>query len=180
MTAKECIMGRRSIRKFKDIPVDHDVLNEVIEMASYAPSWKHSQIARYTAVEGALKDQIADECTTSFPGNGAIIKNAPMLIVLSFIKGRSGFERDGSFTTDRKDAWQMFDSGVAAEAFSLAAYSKGLGSVILGIFDENKVSELLELPESQEVAVLIPIGTPDEEPVAPRRKPVTDLLTYKN
>ena len=47
MTAKECIMGRRSIRKFKDTPVDHEVVNEIIEAASYAPSWKHSQIARY-------------------------------------------------------------------------------------------------------------------------------------
>ena len=63
MTAKECIMGRRSIRKFKDTPVDHEVVNEIIEAASYAPSWKHSQIARYVAVEGALKDKIADECT---------------------------------------------------------------------------------------------------------------------
>ena len=53
MTAKECIMGRRSIRKFKDTPVDHEVVNEIIAAASYAPSWKHSQIARYVAVEGA-------------------------------------------------------------------------------------------------------------------------------
>ena len=106
MTAKECIMGRRSIRKFKDTPVDHEVVNEIIEAASYAPSWKHSQIARYVAVEGALKDKIADECTDAYPHNGEIIKNAPMLICLSFIKGRSGFERDGSYSTDRKDSWQ--------------------------------------------------------------------------
>ena len=121
MTAKECIMGRRSIRKFKDTPVDHEVVNEIIEAAYYAPSWKHSQIARYVAVEGALKDKIADECTDAYPHNGEIIKNAPMLICLSFIKGRSGFERDGSYSTDRKDSWQMFDAGVASEAFCLAA-----------------------------------------------------------
>ena len=148
MTAKECIMGRRSIRKFKDTPVDHEVVNEIIEVASYAPSWKHSQIARYVAVEGALKDKIADECTDAYP-------------------------------TDRKDSWQMFDAGVASEAFCLAAYEKGLGSVIMGIFDEAKAASLLELPENQEVAVLIPVGIPDEEPVAPRRKAVADLLTFK-
>ncbi len=179
MTAKECIMGRRSIRKFKDTPVDHEVVNEIIEAASYAPSWKHSQIARYVAVEGALKDKIADECTDAYPHNGEIIKNAPMLMCLSFIKGRSGFERDGSYSTDRKDSWQMFDAGVASEAFCLAAYEKGLGSVIMGIFDEAKAASLLELPENQEVAVLIPVGIPDEEPVAPRRKAVADLLTFK-
>ena len=179
MTAKECIKGRRSIRKFTNTPVDHELMNEIIETASYAPSWKHSQIARYTAVEGALKDQIAEECTEMFPGNGAIIKNAPMLIALSFIKGRSGYERDGSFTTVKGDRWQMFDAGVAAQAFCLAAYDKGLGSVIMGIFDEAKAASLLELPENQELAALIPVGFPDEEPVAPKRKAVEDLLTYK-
>lgn len=178
MTAQECIKGRRSIRKYKAEPVSHDLLNEIIETASYAPSWKHSQIAHYIAVEGALKDKIADECTEMFPGNGAIIKNAPMLIALTFIKGRSGYERDGSFTTAKKDTWQMFDAGIAAEAFCLAAYEKGLGSVIMGIFDEAKTASLLELPENQELAALIPIGYSDEAPVAPKRKEVADLLTY--
>ena len=114
-----------------------------------------------------------------FPNNGAIIENAPMLIALSFVKGRSGYERDGSFTTAKGDRWQMFDAGVAAQAFCLAAYDKGLGSVIMGIFDEAKAASLLELPENQELAALIPVGFPDEEPSAPRRKAVEDLLTYK-
>lgn len=179
MDAKDCIKGRRSIRKFKDTPVAHDLLQEVIETASYAPSWKHSQIARYTAVEGALKDKIARECTEMFPGNGAIIANAPMLIALSFIKGRSGYERDGSFTTAKGAAWQMFDAGIAAQTFCLAAHDKGLGTVIMGIFDEEKAAALLELPDNQELAALIPVGYADESPAAPKRKPVEDLIVYK-
>lgn len=179
MTAKECIRGRRSIRKFQSTPVDHALMDEIIETASYAPSWKHSQIARYTAVEGELKNKIARECTEMFPKNGAIIENAPMLVALSFIKGRSGYERDGSFTTPKGASWQMFDAGVAAEAFCLAAYDKGLGSVIMGIFDEAKTASLLELPENQELAALIPVGFPDEEPEAPKRKSVEDLVLYK-
>ena len=55
MTAKECIYGRRSIRKYKPDPVDHALLESVIEAASYAPSWKHSQTIRYIAIEGELK-----------------------------------------------------------------------------------------------------------------------------
>ena len=54
MTAKECILGRRSIRKYKADAVDHETLKQVIETASYAPSWKHTQIVRYIAVEGEL------------------------------------------------------------------------------------------------------------------------------
>lgn len=179
MTAKECIKGRRSIRKFKETPVDHELLSEIIETASYAPSWKHTQIARYIAVEGELKEKIASECTEMFPGNGRIIANTPMLIALTYIKGRSGFERDGSFTTAKGDSWQMFDAGIAAQTFCLAAYEKGLGTVIMGIFDEAKTASLLEIPETQEITALIALGYPDEEPVAPRRKAVEDLLTYK-
>lgn len=179
MTAKECIKGRRSIRKYKETPVSHELLNEIIETASYAPSWKHTQIARYIAVEGELKNKIARECTEMFPKNGAIIENAPMLIAITYIKGRSGYERDGSFTTAKGDSWQMFDAGIAAQSFCLAAYEKGLGTVIMGIFDEAKTASLLEIPENQEITALIPIGYPDEEPAAPKRKPVEDLLTYK-
>lgn len=178
MTTNDCIKGRRSIRKYKDTPVDHALLNEIIETASYAPSWKHTQIARYIAVEGELKNLIAKECTNMFPGNGIIMENAPMLIVLTYIKGRSGYERDGSFTTPKGDAWQMFDAGIAAQSFCLAAYEKGLGTVIMGIFDEAKVASLLNIPENQEIAALIPIGYADETPVAPKRKSVDDLLSY--
>ena len=179
MTAKECIKGRRSIRKFADTPVSRDVIADIVETASYAPSWKHTQITRYIAVEGELKDKIADECTSAYAKNGEIIKNAPMLIAVTFIKNRSGFERDGSYSTPRKDGWQMYDAGVASQTFCLAAHDKGIGSVILGIFASNKVASILEVPEDRDIIALIPIGYPDEEPIAPKRKSVEDLLSYK-
>ena len=179
MTAKECIKGRRSIRKFADTPVSRDVIADIVETASYAPSWKHTQITRYIAVEGELKDKIADECTSAYAKNGEIIKNAPMLIAVTFIKNRSGFERDGSYSTPKEGGWQMFDAGVASEAFCLAAYEQGLGTIIMGIFDEAKAASLLEVPEERELVALIPIGYPAESPAAPKRKSVEELLSFK-
>lgn len=178
MNAKECIMGRRSIRSFTETPVSHELISEIVEAASYAPSWKHTQIVRYIAVEGDLKDQVA-QCTSAYPHNGEIIASAPMVIAVTIIKGRSGYERDGSFSTHRGDGWQMYDAGVASEAFCLAAYEKGLGTVIMGIFDDDKVAELLNVPAERDVIALIPIGYPAEEPTAPRRKPVEELLTFQ-
>ncbi len=179
MTAKECIKGRRSIRKFQDKPVPRDVLAQVVETASFAPSWKNTQITRYIAVEGDLKNKIAADCTTPYPKNGEHIAGAPMLIAITVLKNRCGYERDGSFTTPRKDTWQMFDAGIATEAFCLAAHELGLGTVILGIFDEAKAAAYLELPEDRELIALVPIGYPAEEPTAPMRKTVEDLLSYK-
>lgn len=179
MTAKECILGRRSIRKFTDQPVDHELLTQIVAVASYAPSWKNTQIVRYIAAEGALKDRIARECTTAFPNNGKIIEGAPVLIAVTVLKNRCGYERDGSFTTPRKDTWQMFDSGVASQTFCLAAHEAGIGSVIMGIFDQEKAEALLELPEDRELVALIPIGYPAETPAAPRRKDVSELIQFK-
>jgi nitroreductase len=72
----------------------------------------------------------------------------------------------------------MFDAGVATQTFCLAAYEYGVGTVIMGIFDAEKVAELLHIPENEVVVALVPIGYPDESPVAPRRKSVEDLLTF--
>ncbi|MCD7725671.1 MAG: nitroreductase family protein [Clostridiales bacterium] len=180
MTAQDCILGRRSIRRFKADPVSHELLERIVETASYAPSWKHTQITRYIAVEGALKEQIAREATSIYPGNGNIIANAPVLIAVTIVKNRSGFERDGSFSTPKGDRWQMYDAGIASQTFCLAAYEQGLGTVILGLFDQDKIEKMLQLPEDRELAALIPIGYPDETPVAPRRKSVGDLLTYQS
>lgn len=178
MTANECIKGRRSIRKFTEQPVSHELLAQIVETASYAPSWKNTQITRYIAVEGEKKAALA-KCTSLFPGNGAIMENAPMVIAVTIIKGRSGYERDGSFSTPKEDRWQMYDAGAASEAFCLAAHEQGLGTVIMGLFDEAEAAKLLELPEDRELAALIPIGYPAESPLAPRRKTVEDLLSYQ-
>ncbi len=178
MTANECITGRRSIRKFTDQTVSHELLTRIVAAASYAPSWKNTQIVRYIAVEGEQKEKLS-HCTSAYPGNGAIMAQAPMVIAVTVIKGRCGFERDGSYTTFRKDSWQMFDAGVASEAFCLAAYEQGLGTVIMGIFDQDKASEVLSVPENQDLVALIPIGYPAESPVAPRRKSTDDLLSFQ-
>ncbi|MCH5343735.1 MAG: nitroreductase family protein [Acetatifactor sp.] len=178
MTAKECITGRRSIRQFTDQPVSHEVLADIVEAASYAPSWKHTQITRYIAVEGETKEKLS-HCTSAYARNGEIIANAPMVVAVTVVKGRSGFERDGSFTTGRGDSWQMFDAGVASEAFCLAAYEQGLGTVIMGIFDQEEASQLLEIPDDRDLIALIPIGYPAESPTAPKRKAVEELLSYK-
>ena len=179
MTAKECIKGRRSIRKFKDQKVSEELLSEIVETASYSPSWKHSQITRYIAVDGEKKDQIADSRAEMFANNGVIIKNALILMVITYIKGRSGYERDGSFTTSKGDRWQMFDAGIATQTFCLAAHTKGIGSCIMGVFDDQKVGGLLGLPEGQTVAALIPIGVPKFAPDPTPRKDVGELVSYR-
>lgn len=178
MNVTECIKTRRSIRRYKADPVDHSIIDSIVLSASYSPSWKNTQTARYTAIEDkSLLFEIAEKYTPDY--NSKIIRQAPLLMAVTFVKGRCGYERDGSFTTKKGDRWQMFDAGIACQSFCLAAWDKGLGTVIMGVFDEDGISRLLEIPEDQELAALIAAGYPDIEPEAPRRKTVEQLLQYR-
>ena len=178
MKAIDCIVGRRSIRKFKNDKINHSLLESIISTASFSPSWKNTQITRYIAIEDtSIIQKIADDFTPEFKAN--IVRQVSTLIAVTFIKGRCGFERDGSFSTKKGDRWQMFDVGAACQTFCLAAHEAGLGTVIMGIWDEDGITELLDIPETQELAALIAIGYPDISPEAPRRKSVEDLLTYR-
>ena len=180
MESIECIKTRRSIREFTDTPVDRDTIKKVVEAASYAPSWKNTQVTRYICVDDKeMISKIADECTSMFVYNGNTIKKAPMLVVVTALKGRSGVEKDGSFTTDREANWLLFDAGCAVQTFCLAAHEYGLGTVIMGIFDDKKISSLLDIPDDREVVNLICIGNKAVEPEAPKRKSVEDLLIFK-
>ncbi|MBE5922905.1 MAG: nitroreductase [Lachnospiraceae bacterium] len=177
MEALECIKTRRSIRKFTDTPVSKETLTAIVEAASMAPSWKNTQIARYNIVENAdIKNDIATNATLGFEHNRDIINGAPQLVVVSMIGKRCGYEKDGSFTTSKEDRWEMFDAGIASQTFCLAAHDMGIGSVIMGIFDEDIVSKAVSLPEGEKVAALIAIGYPDQECAAPKRKTTEELM----
>lgn len=179
METVKCIETRRSIRKFKTQQVPRETMQEIVAAAAFAPSWKNTQVTRYVVIEKAeIKQRIADEATLGFEHNNGIIKDAPALVVVTMVHGRSGFERDGSYTTSKEDRWEVFDAGLATQTFCLAAHDKGVGSVILGIFDESKVAEIIGLAEGQKVAALVAVGFADEEPVAPKRKTVEDLVSF--
>ena len=180
MEALQCIKMRRSVRNFKNEPVSRELISEIVETASWAPSWKNTQTARYIIIENKeLRDQIAEECVYGFANNLNIIKGAPAILLLTCVSGRSGFNRDGSFTTSKGDRWEMFDAGIAAQTFCLAACEKGIGTVIMGIFEEEKVKKLADIPEGQSVSAIIALGYPEGESIAPKRKSVEELLTFK-
>ena len=178
MNAKECLETRRSVRKYKSDAIPANVLNEIVETAKYAPSRKNTQTTRYHVVTNpALKEKIANDCVCGFTFNTKTLLQAPAIVIVSYVTKRCGYERDGSFTTNKGDRWEMFDAGIAAQTFCLAAHDKGIGTCIMGIFDDAKVAEVLNLPEDQIVGAIIAAGYPDEAPAAPARKGTEIILT---
>ncbi|MBR5496289.1 MAG: nitroreductase family protein [Oscillospiraceae bacterium] len=177
MEILDCIKSRRSVRVFNDKPIEKDVFEKIIDSARFSPSWKNGQIARYNIVtDKAVIEKLATETTMGFDHNKGIMLGAPAVLVLSYITGRTGYERDGSFTTSKGDAWEMFDAGIAAQTFCLCAHNENIGTVIMGIFDEEKVQDIISLPQGEKVGALIALGYYDTTPDAPNRKDVENLL----
>ena len=179
MEALQCIKTRRSVRKYSAQPVTREVLDAVFNAVTSAPSWKNTQSVRYTVVDSAeLKAKIAEEAVLGFALNQKTISRCPVLLIQSTVNSISGHSPDGSVDTSKGDTWAMYDAGISAQTLCLAAKDMGLGTVIMGVFDEDILATLIGLPEGQTVTGMIAIGYPAGENKMPPRKPASDIVTY--
>ena len=177
MNTMEAITTRRSVRRFSDKPVEKHQIEAIVSATAFSPSWKNTQTVRYIAVtDAAAKETIAAEMLPSF--NASTVRSAPVLIAMVTQTGLCGYERDGSFTTKKEDRWQYFDAGIACQTFCLAAHELGLATVIMGIYDEEKLPVFLGLKGDQVLTALIALGYAADVPVCPKRKSVDELLRY--
>ncbi len=180
MNISEIIQGRRSVRKFTNQPIPHETIEKIVQDAIYSPSWKHSQIARYIYIEDKeIIGKIAEDMILGFDFNKKSLLSCAGVMVVAYVTNRSGFERDGSFSTPKEEGFEMFDAGIASQTLCLSAHGNGIGSVITGYFDEDKIIELLGMDANQKIGSLICMGYADETPVSPKRKTVADVLSYR-
>ena len=174
MDLMEAIKGRRSIRKYKPDPVPEEVFGTLMEAVKWSPSWANTQCWEVIAVrDPKIRSELA---TALSKGNPALpsITEAPSVVVLCGKKGVAGFKR-GEATTAKGD-WLMFDTGLAMQSLCLAAYSQGLGTVIVGNFDHKRVAEILGVPQNVEVVAMTPLGYPATGGSTPRRKDVSEFV----
>ncbi len=175
----ECIKTRRSVRKFEEKPIPRELLAKIAEAAAYAPSWKNSQTVRYTFIDSReLLNTAADTAVLGFEHNAGIIRRAACIAVQSVVTGICGYEPDGSFSTSKNDSWEMYDAGISAQTFCLAAHDMGIGCVIMGIIDDNKFAELAKLPEGQRITAVIAMGIPAAEPKMPPKKTAEEIMRF--
>ncbi|QVK20995.1 nitroreductase family protein [Mycoplasmatota bacterium] len=179
MEAKELLLERRSIRKYKDQKVDRELLREIVEIAKFAPSWKNYQIARYTFVDDEeIIKRLATEAVNGFIYNTKTLENAKGVVVLSYVNGLSGKLDDGNYGTSKANSWEVFDAGIAAHQFCLAAHTKGIGTVIMGVIADKEISEIVNLPVNETVAALIVYGYPEGPGRPVGRMEVDELIRF--
>ena len=169
---------RRSVRRFKTDAIDNDALHNVLEAARWAPSWANTQCAELVLVkDGATKKQLAEVLSKKNPATLAV-ENAPLVIAVCGKLGVSGYY-SGKALTKFAD-WLLYDLGLVTENICIAAHQQGLGTVIVGAFDHDKTREILGVPSTHEVVALLPIGYPDHEPPAPKRKSMEEFVHWNS
>jgi len=174
----QTIMDRRSIRRYQEKDVTEETLNRVLEAARWAPSWANTQAWEIVAVrDPAVKEKIQSTVSSRNPSFPALVK-APVVLVICGQLKRSGYYNE-QYPTKFGD-WFMFDLGLATENICLAAHAAGLGSVIVGLFDHDRVGEIVNLPANHEVLVLVPLGYPDHQPKPPRRREMDEFVHYNS
>jgi nitroreductase len=188
MDTLEAIKDRRSIRQQKSDAIDDETLEKILEAARWAPSWGNSQTWRFVVVrDEKIKAQLADTrprrptppreaAPAALPPSA--ITQAPLIIVVCAETGKAGIRPDGTATTDKGDTWYMYDSGLASQNLVLAAHALGVGTVILGAFDAQKVAEILEVPEGFVVVTMIPTGFLAEPGRPTTRKELSEIVCY--
>jgi nitroreductase len=175
MDVMQAIKGRRSVRKYKPDPLSDDTVEMVLEAARWAPSWANTQCWRFVVVrDPQMRGKLAATVKPETNRAAAAIREAPVTIVACAEKGKSGYYK-GEASTDKGD-WFMFDVALAMQNLALAAYAAGLGTVHIGLFDAKEAARILELPENVVVVEMTPLGYPNEEPAAPRRKELADIV----
>jgi nitroreductase len=176
MDLVEAIKGRRSIRKYKPDPVPEEALRTVLEAVRWAPSWANTQCWEVVVVKDPkVKSELATALSKTNPALSSLT-DAPVVLVLCGKKGVSGFYK-GQATTAKGD-WLMFDTGIAMQNLCLAAHALGLGTVVVGRFNHQKVSEILGVPQNVEVVAMTPLGYSATEGVVPKRKEPSEFIFY--
>ena len=177
MELTKAIYERRSIRKYKDAEISREEIEELIKAAQMAPSWKNSQTARFfVAHSKEYKDKMIEALPSFNKERG---KDAACIIVSAIVKGISGYNGEGEAITHLGNGFECFDNGLAVENLCLKAYELGYGTLIMGLYKEQMVREVFNIPENMAIATVIAVGKADISPDTPERNQLSDILTIK-
>jgi nitroreductase len=162
MNVYDAILKRRSIRRFQAKPVSDEALEKCIDAARLAPSGRNQQLLEYVIINDAdvlpgIFENIGGSAKLPPDKGGptpAQIAKAYAIILIDKSRERDANRRKISY----------YDVGMAAENIILTALEQGLGCCPILMFNEQNLRLLLEIPETHDIALVIAMGYPDENP----------------
>jgi len=164
---EECIEGRTSIRVFKPDPVEDSIVDEALRMANLAPSAGNLQARDFVVVRNAHTKKLLMEAAYGQD----FVWTAPVVIVIC-----ANLERIRHYGDRGRNLYCLQDAAAAIENMLLYLFSRGLGAVWVGAFDERKTTEVLGLPDHARPVAIVPIGHPAEKAFRRRRLPMEHIV----
>ncbi len=172
----ELVAARRSIRAYKNIPVEREKLDLCLEAARLAPSACNAQPCRFIVIdEPALKEKF---CASVFSGVYSVCKfaaSAPAVVAVISDTGKVsawlGNQVQGT-------NFRLVDIGIATGHFALAAAEQGLGTCWLGWFGARAGAKTLGLGAGKKIEILLSVGYPAESPAPRPRKKTEEFSSY--
>ena len=181
MDLYQAIKERRSVRKFKEIPVPKDLLEKIFDIALWAPSGMNRQNWKFFLLTGERKEELVSIASTSFtylePQLQELYAEKPKIIEAT----RRFFKRLGGAPlvvcayfepANAEDTTSFQNVAAAIQNLLLVAHAEGLGTCWMTgpVTVEEEISRFLGVEDMTLVAV-IPMGFPDETPKIPPRRP---------
>lgn len=168
MELDKCIKSRRSCRDYLDKEIPMDLIGEILEAASYAPSAGNMQNWKFIVVSDEKKKcDMAKACI-----NQAWMNEAPIHIVVC-----NDISKMEELYGDRGGNYSIQACAGAGQNIMLKAHELGLGTCWVGGFDENAVKNILNIPDNIRIEMIITLGYPNSLDKESRRDPA-EFVTY--
>ncbi len=180
MDFHELINHRQSVRKYQDKPVEREKIEKIINAVHLAPSACNSQPWKIIIVDDPdLKNEVAQATFSKTISFNKFAVQAPAIAVLVIEKAKMIAQIGGSI---KNMEYPKIDIGIAASHFCLQAAELGLGTCMIGWFDEKKIQQLLKIPEKRKIGLVITLGYPPEDHKLRQkiRKPVNEICGFNS
>jgi len=178
MSLNDLILTRQSVRRYAETPVEPEKLSQCLEAARMAPSASNSQPWSFIVVEREpLRTEVAKATFSDIKLINKFTLQAPVLVVIVVEKAKL-ITRFAMLV--KKKEWPLIDIGIAAEHFCLQATELGLGTCMIGWFEEEKIKKLLQIPTDKSIGLVISLGyAADAYPLRTKiRKPMDEIVRY--
>ena len=173
----DIVRARQSTRAYDSRAVEPEKVDHCIEAARMAPSACNAQPWKFIVVNDPdLKNALADATRDRILPLNHFTKQAPVHVVI--VREKANLTSSiGQVVKDRE--YPLMDIGIAAVHFCLQAVEEGLGTCIIGWFNEKKVRKLLSVPTNKRIELIITLGYPATDEIRPKnRKPREEVLAY--
>jgi nitroreductase len=171
----EVFASRRSIRAYEPgRTISEAQVRELFAATQNAPSWANMQPSKYYV---AMSQEKHDAVLKMIGGNKERVINAPVFLVSTFEKGKSGFFR-GNPLDATGDFWGAYDNGLSNAYLILKARAMGFDTLIMGMRNADALRALFEIPENEMILAVIALGYRAEDPSTPVHRPLDEIAKF--